>query len=125
MTRFVWLVAFLLTAFIAASGCKSTHEEGVKSNLRTQWTTVAADVEKTTEAAKDVLEDQGLRNVESTATNLDGKATSKMADDKKITVTVKRKKDAGSEVSVNVGTLGDPAIGAEIAKKIKMKAEGQ
>lgn len=30
----------------------------------------------------------------------------------------------GSQVSVTVGTLGDPAVGAELAKKIKDKAEG-
>lgn len=125
MARIGWLTAMILTGFLAMTGCKSKHQEGVKSNLRTQWVDVAADTEKTTDAAKDVLEDEGLREVNAEATSFDGKATGKMADGTKVTVTVKKKTDAISQVSVNVGTMGSPTAGADIAKKIEMRASGK
>jgi hypothetical protein len=108
---------------LVSLGCQSKHEEGVKSNLRTQWTTVNADPRATADAAEAVLKDEGLKEVKSSATNVDGMASGKLADGTKVSVSIK-KKDAVSEVSVNVGTLGDPALGAEIARKIKDKAEG-
>lgn len=44
----VSIAALLLTV---AGGCQSTHEKGVTSNYRSQWTNVRADVKTTTEAA--------------------------------------------------------------------------
>ena len=123
MARLGWLTALVLTAFLAAA-CESTHEKGVKSNLHTQWTDVNADAEKATNAAKAVLESEGLRDVKASATKMDGEVTGKMADGTKVTVTVKKKSDTKSEVSVNVGSMGSPSTGADLAKKIKMRAEG-
>jgi hypothetical protein len=123
MVRLSWLTALTLTAFIAVA-CSSTHEEGVKSNLRKQWVDVAAGTEKTTEAAKAVLEAEGLRDVKATGTNLDGQASAKMADGTKINVEITKKSENISQVSVVVGTMGGPGRGAEIASKIKAKAEG-
>jgi hypothetical protein len=71
-----------------------------------------------------VLEEDGLKEVRADATNVDGKATAKMADGTKVTVSVEKKGDRASQVSVNVGTMGSPTLGAEIAKKTKMRAEG-
>lgn len=104
-------------------GCASQHEEGVKSSYHSQWTKVAADTEATTNAARAVLEDRGLKNVTSSATKLDGKASGKLADNTEVKVTVNKDGTATSQVSVTVGTLGDPALGAEIARAIKDRAE--
>jgi hypothetical protein len=114
-----------MAAGLIGAGCQSTHEEGVKSNMRTQWTDVMADTKTTTEAAKAVLAEEGLKDVTAEATNIDGKATAKMADGTKITASVEKKSDSMSQVTVNVGTMGSPTRGAEIAKKIKMRAEGK
>jgi hypothetical protein len=119
-----FVAAFVLAAGLIGAGCQSTHEEGVKSNMHTQWTNVSADVKATTDAAKAVLEEEGLKDVKADATNMDGKASAKMADGTKVTATVAKKGDKMSEVSVNVGTMGSPTRGAELAKKIKMRAEG-
>lgn len=108
---------------VAFVGCQSKHEEGVKSNLRSQWTMVAADTTTTTEAAKGVLEERGLKGVMGESTKVDGKATGKKSDGTEVKVTI-NKEGTGSEVNVTVGTIGDPSLGAEIAKAIKMKAEG-
>jgi hypothetical protein len=105
------------------SACKSSHEEGVSSNYMTQWTTVNADTQTTTNIAKRVLDEEGLKETTASATSVDGTATGKMANGTKVKVSVKKKTDTSSEVSVNVGTMGDPALGAEIAKKIKDEAE--
>jgi hypothetical protein len=114
----------LMAAGGIGTGCKSTHEEGVKSNLHSQWTDVNANTTMTTDAAKAVLEGQGLKDVKGSSTNVDGTATGKMADGTKVNVDVKKKSASMSQVSVTVGTMGDPKLGAEIAKKVKMQAEG-
>lgn len=114
----------LVAAALAVSaGCQSRHEQGVKSNLRTQWTDVAADTRSTTEAAEEVLRDQGLKDVTSDSTNVDGTATGKKADGTKVTVKVQKKTESTSQVSVNVGTLGDPRLGAEIANRVKSRTD--
>ena len=120
--RFTMLLTLAALA-VGLSACQSTHEEGVKSNYMTQWTTVNADTNKTTDASKAVLEEEGLKEIKASSTNLDGTATAKKADGSKVQVKVQKKGDTGSEVSVNVGTMGDPAVGAEIARKIKERAE--
>jgi len=115
------LVATLLG--IGSSACQSHHEEGVTSSYHSQWTNVSADTQKTTDAAKAVLESESLKDVKASSTSVDGTAEAKKADGTAVSVAIK-KVDTGSEVSVTVGTLGDPAYGAELAKKIKDKAEG-
>src|SRR5436853_6736693 len=113
--------ALLVTTAVALGlllGCESS-QKGVKTNYRTQWTTVAADTKATTDAAKAALMDQGLVDVTEKATNLDGMASGKKADGTKISVSVKKINDTTSEVSVNVGAMGDPALGADIARRIK------
>ena len=109
---------------VTSGGCKSTHEEGVKSNMMSQWADVNANTKVTTDAAKAVLEQEGLMEVKASSTNLDGKASAKMADGTKVNVNVTKKSDTTSQVEVTVGTMGSPTRGAELAKKIKMKAEG-
>ncbi len=115
--------ATLLLAFTFI-GCASHHEEGVTSNYHTQWTEVAADTKTTTAAARAVLEASDLKNVTSNSTEVDGTASGNKADGTKVAVDIE-KKDAGSKVSVTVGTLGDPSLGAEYAAKIKVKAEAK
>ena len=120
----VLIAAVSACASIAFVGCASSHEEGVKSNLRQQYAPVAADTMTTTEAAKSVLESKGLKQVTSTSTKVDGKAMGKMADGTDVKVDVAKNGTAGSEVTVTVGSLGSPTMGAELVKEIKMKAEG-
>ena len=65
-----------------------------------------------------------FKDIQASSTDVDGKATGKKADGTQITVSIK-KVDNGSQVSVDVGTLGDPSLGAAIAEKIRQKAEGK
>ena len=118
-------VASILLVTIALLGCSSTHEKGVTSNYRTQWTTVAADTKVTTDAAKAVLKADDLKDVKADSTTVDGMASGKKADGTKVVVAIKKKDANSSELSVTVGTMGDPALGAEYAKKIKEKAEAK
>ncbi len=115
-------VALALAAGLSA--CASKHEPGVTSNYRSQWTSVAADVPTTTRAAEAVLNDEQLKNVHSSSTAVDGTAAGSKADGTKVSVAVRKQKANTSEVSVTVGTLGDPTLGAEIARRIKDRAEG-
>ena len=116
----------LALAIVSVSGgCKSSHEEGVKTSYRSQWTTVNANTEATTAAAKDVLQAEGLKEVKATSTAVDGTASGKKADGTKVNVSIEKQEENRSQVSVNVGMMGDPELGAEIAKKIKDQAEGR
>ena len=126
------IVSAVLTSVLAcgaalflSAGCQSTHEEGVTSDMRSQWTTVMANTEASTAAAKAVLESEGLKDITASSTAVDGKATGKKADGTKIDVSIKKKTDTSSEVTVTVGTMGSPTLGAELAKKIKEKAEAK
>ena len=123
MKKHFTVVTAAIIAMFALSACQSTHESGVKSSYRTQWTKVAADPKKTTEAASAVLAQDGLKDITTSSTNIDGLVTGRKADGTKVKVSIQKQKDAGSEVSVNVGALGDPALGAELARKIKDRAE--
>lgn len=105
-------------------GCASNSEEGVKSSYHSQWTSVNADTMTTTDAAKAVLSDRGLKDISGTATKVDGSAMGKKADGTAVKVAVEKQGSNMSQVSVTVGMMGDPALGAEIAKAIKVKAEG-
>lgn len=113
-----------LSLSLGLAACQSTHEKGVTSNYRSQWTNVNADVKATTSASEAVLNDAGLKDVQSSSTNVDGSASGKKADDTKVNVAVRKEKETTSQVSVTIGTVGDPELGAELAKKIKDRAEG-
>jgi hypothetical protein len=120
MKRILTASAALL--MLAGVGCASRHEEGVKSDYRTQWAVVAADVKTTTEAAASVLRDAELKDIHSESTNVDGTVTAKKADGTKVVVKTE-KKDVGTRVQATIGALGDPDWGAELVKKIKVRAE--
>jgi hypothetical protein len=115
---------FVAIALALVAGCSNKSEPGVKSDYKSQWTTVSADTKATTDAAKAVLASYSFMDVQASSTDVDGKATAKKADGTVITVSI-NKTDNGSQVSVDVGTLGDPSLGAEIAEKIRQKAEAK
>ena len=118
-TSSVFAALLSVAAFTALPAC-STDQDGVKSTYRSQYTTVSQGVEEVTEAAEEVLSDLKLKDVTSSATAVDGQATGKTADDTVITVSV-AKVAAGSEVTVNVGTLGDPELGKSILADLDKK----
>lgn len=106
------------TTGFTMSGCQ-TDAPGIKSNYVQQWSTVDGDVEEVTEAAESVLSGYNLTDVDSKMTNIDGTAMGKKADGTEIGVDVRKVTTETSEVSVRVGTAGDPELGKEIIQKIK------
>jgi hypothetical protein len=98
MRRMGWFTAFalglgLMAAGAVGTGCKSTHEEGVKSNIHSQWTDVSANTQMTTDAAKAVLIDQGLKDVRARRPTSTARRSGKMADGTKVNVDVKKYTD--------------------------------
>jgi hypothetical protein len=114
----------VLLLMAGLAGCASHHEQGVTSDYRSQWTNVAADTKTATEAARAVLEQRGLKGVTAESTGVDGIARAKTADGTNVTVNVKKISDTSSQVSVTVGNMGDPTLGADIAKNIQTQVEG-
>lgn len=102
--------------------CQTT-EPGVKSNQFSQYTTMEVGTAKGTDAAKDVLEDLGLKEIQSSSTNLDGWAKGMMADKTIVKVSLDRVGEAEnmSEVSVTVGSFGDPTLGKDIIARMRDK----
>src|SRR5690242_13409955 len=96
-----FVAAVLICGVPMWSGCKSHHQEGVTSNMHSQWANVAADPPTTTGYAKEVLTEMGLKDVTGSSTAVDGMAMGKKADDTKVHVAIK-KVDTGSQVSVTV-----------------------
>ncbi len=115
----------VLVLALAASlvACK-TDLDGAKNNYRSQYKTYDVDIATATEAAKDVLNDLELREVEATHTTIDGQATAKTADDTEVTVNVTRVTEGRSEVAVYVGNLGNPKLGNRILAHIDAKLLG-
>ena len=122
--RIAIFAMFVASLALVAFGCKTPHEEGVSSSYRSQWTYVAADPQATTNAARTVMERDGLHDIRVTSTDGNGSASAKNAEGEDVSVAVK-KVEGGSQVSVTVGKVGDPAVGAGLAKKIKNEAEGK
>jgi hypothetical protein len=114
----------LLVAGILAGCASSSPDSAVKSDYRTQWTVVAADTKTTTNAAESVLSASDLKNVTSSSTAVDGMAVGTKADGTKVTAKV-AKGENGSKLSVTVGELGDPKLGAALVDQIKTKAESK
>src|SRR5687768_17597797 len=123
MMRIALVPFATLLVTLIVPGCQSTHEKGVTSNYRSQWTSVRADVKTTTKAAESALNEAELKDVTSSSTNVDGSASGKKSDGTKVNVAVRKEKESSSQVSVTVGQMGDPELGAELAKKIKERAE--
>jgi predicted transcriptional regulator len=118
------LAVFAAALALAVFGCKTPHEEGVTSSYRSQWTYVAADPRATTNAARTVMERDGLHDIKVTSTDADGSALAKNAEGEDVSVAVK-KVEGGSQVSVTIGKVGDPAAGAGLVKRIKNEAEAK
>lgn len=114
-----WVIPVLGVVALAALPACKTDDPAVRSSYRSQWANVQADTQEATESAREVLEDLNLRNIEAAATAVDGEAIGYTADGTKITVSVARVDQNTSQVSVNVGTLGDPDLGSDILRRIR------
>jgi len=120
--RYALFICLALSlGFVVSTGCTSSKDPGVKSNYLSQWGNVEGSTKAATDAAKDVLTDMGLKDVKASSTEVDGSASGKKADGTKVTADITRISDSTSKVKVSVGTVGDPALGEDIVKKIKAK----
>ena len=115
------LLCGVAVAGVAALPACKTDQPGVKSTYRSQYTTVSGNTTKVTKVARDVLDDLKLQKIDSKSTAVDGWATGYTADNKKITVDIKRVSDNTSDVWVNVGSMGDPDMGKDILARMQKK----
>ena len=74
-------------------------------------------------AAKSVLEDQEMKEITEAASALDGKVTAKTALDKPISITVTKKDETSSKISIKIGSFGDHAVSVDLYGKIKSKLD--
>ncbi|MEM7678508.1 MAG: DUF3568 family protein [Myxococcota bacterium] len=112
------LALLLAVTNVGMTGC-ATDAPGIKSNYVQQWSNASGSVEDATAAAEDVLGEYDLKDITTSSTKLDGSAKGMMADGTEVVVDVRKVTDETSEVSVRVGTVGDPDLGTEIVQKIE------
>ena len=124
MRKITTACAALSLLALMGVGCASHHQENVTSDYLSQSTMVDSDVESVTMAAKKVFTDDKLTDVSAEATKVDGRASGLTADKTKIQASV-NKTDTGVKLTISVGKLGDPKMGADYAVKIKQVAEGK
>jgi hypothetical protein len=115
----LFIVAGLSLTFAA---CQTT-EPGVTSTQFQQSTHMEVGTAKGTQAAEAVLKDLGLKDITSSATNLDGWAKGMMSDKTIVKVGLERVGQAEdvSEVTVTVGSFGDPTLGKDIIRRMRNK----
>jgi hypothetical protein len=116
----VLILAAGLALPIATTGCQ-TGQPGVKTTGVVQYTTIAADLETSADAAAEVLEEMNLQNVSAQAGKLEGWAKGYMADGKEVEVELSHAGREATDVSVQVGTFGDTSMGKEIIARIREK----
>ena len=118
-TRLASIAAALLlgTVMIAVPGCK-TNTDGVSSNYLQQYGEVIGTPEDVVNASQDVLADYNLSSITGKSTKLDGEARGELADGTKVWVSVATKTDTTSEVTVQVGKLGNSELGQKILTDI-------
>lgn len=100
------------------SACETT-QPGVKSSQFKQYTTIEAGTAEATKAAEGVLKDLGLHDVTSSSTNVDGWAKGFMADKTPVNVSLERVGEKTSDISVHVGSFGDPSLGSDIIGRVR------
>jgi hypothetical protein len=82
---------------------------------------VRATPKRVVEAAEAVLREKEIHVVSSAASGVDGKVIGRSALDKRIEITVERKDDETTKLSIQVGTFGDEALSREIYSMIRAK----
>ena len=117
------LLSLLVVALVALTACQ-TSQPGVKSSYAKQWANVNGDTVAATNAAKGVLEELKLRDIEARSTGVDGHAHGFKADGSRVSIDVTRIDDKTSEVSVAAGSVGDPELGKDIIGRIQKKVGG-
>ena len=117
------LFGLLAVSLVVIVGCQ-TSQPGVKSSYAKQWANVNGDTVAATNAAKNVLEELKLRDIEAKSTGVDGNAHGFKADGTRVSIDVSRVDDKISEVSVSGGSVGDPVLGTDIITRIQKKLGG-
>lgn len=116
------LALLMVCGLVLLPACQT--DTGAKSNRLQQWRNIEGDTKEVTEAAREVLEEMDLRDVKAASTSVDGQASGKMADGTEVWVTSKRVTDNTSEVTVQIGKLGNPSLGDEILAKVQQRVSG-
>lgn len=100
------------------AGCQ-TPQSGVKTAFGSQFAIVNASVAETTEAAAAVLEQLAISEITATSTEIDSEVTGFLPDRTRVEVYAAREAEGRTEVSVNVGALGETDTGARIVSMIR------
>lgn len=124
--RSAFAVLLLATLPFAASGCivaaaAAGGAAGYAWYRGEFQTTVDASPQRAATAAERGLRDLDIKEVKSSATEIDGKVTGRTALDKEVVITIKRQTESTSSLSIRVGAFGDEALSQKIYEKIKAR----
>ncbi|MBK7878143.1 MAG: DUF3568 family protein [Planctomycetes bacterium] len=83
--------------------------------------TVDAAPQRAATAAERGLRDLDIKEIKSSATEIDGRVTGRTALDKEVVITIKRQTENTSSIAIRVGTFGDEALSQKIFEKIQAR----
>ncbi|MCI0364968.1 MAG: DUF3568 domain-containing protein [Phycisphaerales bacterium] len=122
----ILVAASLIVTSIVCTGCLAVAAAGgaaggvmyAKGDLETN---LDASVDQVAQAAKAAVEELGLTVLSSHASSLDGEIIARTAQDKKVTIKVRKVTDTTSHISIRVSVFGDQAMSQTILDKIKAR----
>ena len=119
MKRIVCVMLLLASVAILTSGCMKAAE-GSKFNYASGnlSAVLAADVQKSYDAALKACGQLELPVTEKTKDALGAQIVTKTAADKKVTISLKRVTDATTDLVISIGTVGDKETSSNIYTKI-------
>ena len=127
MTRvFAIAVVALGASALGLTGCK-TSDAGVEKNPMTGTISghVGASPERATAAAREAMEELGLKRIDATSTQIDGQVTAYTAREERITVDIKSTGQDVSTLTVKAGKIyGDTDLGQQLFRRIREKLGG-
>ncbi len=112
------LVALTVVAALAPLSCRT-----VRKATGTQEVFYQASPDRVVVATEAAMKALDLTVIRAVHSKIDGKIVGRTAQDKQITIRVKRQGDEMSRVAIKVGYLGDKAIGHAIIAETKKRLE--
>ena len=116
----IWTTVAVVSILTAVSGCRIVSP-GVTYNIGSLEALISATPEEVTGAAEAIVQDMKLVLISSESTGLDGKVVARTAQNKKISINVKRQSQNVTHVSIRVGKLGDEQASMLILERIKTR----
>ena len=116
----IWTIVAAVSVLTIVSGCRIVSP-GVTYNMGSLEAMISATPEEVTGATEAIVQDMKLVLISSESTGLDGKVIARTAQNKKISIDIKRQSQNVTHVTIRVGRMGDEQASMLILERIKSR----